>query len=312
MRILLSAMLIAIGLAAAGCNRAEDAMPASALRRMEAESAADAAEAAADAAMAAADASSEIVVGPPPATGAGDKGAPGRTSNLQADAVADKAMLAYEHSVSIRMDVERMPAMVSSLRKACDTGRHGSCLLLGVEQSGGEFAYATLRMRLEPRAVEPMIAAAGEGGEIGDRSTRAEDLAVVVRDNTVLQDRLRKQQARLLEFQERDDLKVADVIALAEQLSRIEAELEAAERDGATHKRRIETQLLTIELRPTGGDAGRNSIAIALRDTGSTMAASTAVVIRVVAGLLPVLLVLSLIGWGIRRLWRWSRRRKGE
>ncbi len=224
--------------------------------------------------------------------------------------VAEPAMLAYEHEVEIRLDAERIPAQVQALRKDCETSKFGACLVLHVSQSGGRYAQGSLTVRAEPKAIEPLIASAGKGGEFGDRSTRAEDLAVAVRDNTLLQDRLRKQHARLLEFQGRSDLKVADVIALSEQLSKVEAELEAAERDGATHRRRIETQLLTLEFSPFAREEQRSEIAAAFRDSGNVMAASAGGVIRVVSALIPVLFVLTLAIWLLRRVWRWMRRRR--
>jgi len=222
----------------------------------------------------------------------------------------EQAMLAYEHDVDVRLDADKIAPKVKAAKQDCETGKFGACLVLGVSQSGGRYPQASLRVRAEPKAIEPLIAAAGAGGDIGDRSTRAEDLAVAVRDNTLLRSRLSKQHARLLEFQGRSDLKVADVIALSEQLSKVEAELEAAEREGAIHKRRIETQLLTIEFSPYVSEAGRSEVAIAFGDSGRVMASSTAGLIRIVAGLLPVLLALALAIWVLKRLIRFLRRRK--
>ncbi len=222
----------------------------------------------------------------------------------------EQAMLAYEHEVDIRLEADKIALKVKAAKQACETGKFGACLVLGVSQSGGRYPRASLSVRAEPKTIEPLIAAAGEGGDIGDRSTRAEDLAVAVRDNTLLRSRLSKQHARLLEFQGRSDLKVADVIALSEQLSKVEAELEAAEREGAIQKRRIETQLLTIAFAPHVGEAGRSEIAVAFGDSGRVMASSSAGVIRVVAGLLPVLLALALAIWVLRRLVRFLHRRK--
>ncbi len=223
---------------------------------------------------------------------------------------AERAMLAYEHDVEIRLDAEQITAKVQAVRKACESSKFGACLVLQVSQSGGRYAQGALRLRAEPRAIEPLIAAAGEGGDIGDRRTRAEDHAVAVRDNDMLRDRLRKQHARLMQFQDRRDLKVEEMIALSEQLSKVEAELEAAERDGAVHKRRIETQLLSIEFSPFAREEQRSEIVSAFRDSGSVMASSAGGVIRVVAALVPVLLALLVFVWLVRRLWRFARRRK--
>jgi hypothetical protein len=225
-------------------------------------------------------------------------------------AAAEQAMLAYEHDIEIRLDAAGIAPKVQALRQACETRKYGACLVLEISQSGGRYPQASLRVRAEPRAIEPLIAEAGKGGDIGDRSTHAEDLAVAVRDNTLLRDRLRKQHARLLEFQGRSDLKVADVIALSEQLSRVESELEAAEREGAAHKRRIETQLLSIRFSPHVGEAGRSEVAVALSDSGRVMASSAAGVIRIISALVPVLIALVVVIWLLRRLIRFLRRRR--
>lgn len=223
---------------------------------------------------------------------------------------AEEAMLAYEHEVSVRMDAERIPTHVKAVRDACERRTHGACLVLAVSENGGRYARASIRLRAEAKAIEPLIRAAGDGGEIADRSTRAEDLSTEVRDNTLRQDRLRKEHVRLLEFQGRSDLKVADMIALSEQLSNVESELAQAEREGAEHKRRIETQQLSIDFLPPNSEEGRSDVAEAFRDSGRVMAASTAGVIRVIAALVPVLLALVAGIWLLRRAWRFLRRRR--
>lgn len=237
----------------------------------------------------------------------------GRTQTKPANTAAndgEASMLAYEHDVQVRLDADRIEPTLDAVRAACESKRFGACQILSAERSGGRYPQGALRMRAEPRAIEPLISSGGKGGEIVARNTTAEDLAVAVRDNTLLRDRLRKQHARLLEFQDRRDLKVDDVIALSEQLSRVEAELEAAERDAASHRRRLETQLLTLRFSPHATQEGRSEVAEAFSDTGRVMAASTAAVVRVIAALIPVLVALVIGIWLLRRMWRWVRGRK--
>lgn len=214
------------------------------------------------------------------------------------------AMLAYEHRVEIELSAARIPAQTETTRQACASGKFGPCVVLGVETQGGEFPSATLRMRAVPAAIEPLIRAAGTGGEIGSRQTRAEDLAVAVADNTTLQDRLRKEHARLSEFQQRRDLSVADMISLSKQMAETEAQLEAAQREGAQHQRRIETQLLTVDFHPPGGQAGRSEIGQAFREFGGIFASAIAWIIRATAWLLPLAIVLTGLFLLVRRLRR--------
>ncbi|MCW5581259.1 MAG: DUF4349 domain-containing protein [Luteimonas sp.] len=215
------------------------------------------------------------------------------------------SFLAYEHNIAIELPGADIAARLERARQACIDATFGECVVLSVWQAGGDHPSATLGMRLVPEGVEPMIALAGEGARLGSRSTRAEDLAVVVRDNDLAQQRLRKERERLQEFQSRRDLAVADMIALSRQLAETEAQLEAAEQSGAQHRRRIDTQLLTIEFRPTSTQEGRNEIRVAIRESGATLASGLAWTIRSLAFLLPALLVVAVSVVAIRR---WRRR----
>ena len=238
-----------------------------------------------------------------------------RAQAAMGDAVAEPApepaaMLAYEHNASIELEADQIAARLQQARDACTGKRFGDCVILNVQQEGGEHASASLGMRMAPAGVEPMIALAGAGARLGSRSTQAEDLAVVVRDNTLVQDRLRKELARLKEFQQRPDLAVADMIALSQRMAEAEAQLQAAEQEGAQHRRRIDTQLLTLHFQPPGGEAGRNEIAQAMRDFGGILSMGTAWLIRAAAFLIPLVLVIALLVAGVRR-WRAPRRTKG-
>lgn len=220
--------------------------------------------------------------------------------------VRDQAMLAYEHEVEIELDAGQMVARLQQAQDACNQAKFGDCVVLDVSRRAGDYPRASLKMRIVPAGVEPMIGLAGAGASLGSRSTQAEDLALVVRDNKLAQDRLRKERERLLEFQQRRDLAVADMIALSERLAETEARLELVEQEGAQHRRRIDTQLLTLEFRSPRGEAGRNEIAQAFRDFGKTLSTGTAWTIRSLAFLIPVGVVLIGLVALIRRL----RRRK--
>jgi hypothetical protein len=244
------------------------------------------------------------VAGSAPPSPAADAGA-----TIEGQASRDmQAMLAYEHDVAILLPAAEIPARMQAAKSACEGGRFGACVVLDARQQSGDFPNASLSVRIVPAGVEPLIAMAGRDAELGSRSTHAEDLAVQVRDNGLAQQRLQGERNRLQEFQQRRDLSVADMIALSRQLAEVQAQLEAVEREGAQHKRRIDTQKLTLDFRPPTVESGRNEIGQALRDFGGTLSAGTAWTIRALAFLIPVLLVLGIVVALIRRLRRPSKR----
>ena len=214
------------------------------------------------------------------------------------------AMLAYEHSASVQIPAELIPGRQQEVQAACNEARFGACVVLNVHQQGGDWPSASVTVRIVPDGVEPMIALAGEGARLGSRSTRAEDLAVAVRDNAQVQDRLRREMERLQQFQQRQDLAVADMISLSERIASVEAQLEATAQQGAQYRRRIDTQLLTLDFRPPGGEAGRSEIGQALRDVGATLSLGTAWTIRAVAFLAPLVLVIAVLVAVVRRIRR--------
>ncbi|WP_407351057.1 DUF4349 domain-containing protein [Luteimonas sp. R10] len=234
-----------------------------------------------------------------------------REAAPEADTDGDgDAMLAYEHSAGIRLPAAEIAPRQRAVQDACIARKFGECVVLNMHQQGGDYPSASITVRIVPDGVEPMIALAGEGAELGERSTRAEDLAVVVRDNALTRERLRRELERLQEFQQRRDLAVADMIALSERMAAAQAQLEAAERDGAQHRRRIDTQLLTLDFRPPDGQAGRSEIGQAVRDFGATLSMGTAWTIRALAFLIPLAALLAVMVLVIRRLRRRAARRR--
>lgn len=218
-------------------------------------------------------------------------------------------LLAYEHQVRIRMPGERIAGQAAAVQSACNSGKFGACAVLGMSQSGGDDPSASLQVRIVPTGVDKLIALAGQGQEIAERSIQAEDLATAVRDNGMRQDRLRKEHARLLEFQDRKDLKIADVMALSSRIAEIESQLQAAEQEAAQQQRRISTQLVTLNFQTTRGQENTSEVGLAFKEVGGILSGSVAFLIRALAALLPVAVVLWVLVFVIRRVRR--ARRKG-
>lgn len=243
----------------------------------------------------------------PPAKGAGFA--------AQATAADDdhglSAMLAYEHHAGIQLPAGEIPARLEQVQAACADARFGACVVLAVNQQGGERPSASATLRIVPEGVEPMIALAGDGARLGSRSTHAEDLAVAVRDNAATRDRLAREMERLQQFQQRPDLTVSDMISLSERIAAVEAQLESAARQDAQYRRRIDTQRLTLSFQPPTGEAGRSEIGQALRDVAGIFSTGAAWTIRTMAFLAPLVLVLA-VAVALIRLVRRRRRTRGQ
>lgn len=292
-RNLAAAALLAAALA--GCARSEgDRAAAAEAAVVSANEAAREAQAAADAA------ASSGLLAPPAPSAPPPPGAP--------VSAPEGTFLAYEHQARVRLPGAQIPAHIAAVRDACQQARFGDCAILDISQRGEPFPGGQIILRTAPAGVEALLRLAGEGGEIASRSTRAEDLAQQVADNRLTQARLENEHARLLEYQRRPDLKVADLLTISQRLADIEGSLQFARQEAAQQRHRIDTQRLTIDFEAVRAERSRSEIGKALADTGGIFSASLAMVIRVAAGLLPVA-ILAGVALGLLRWW-WRRRRR--
>ncbi|KRG67149.1 DUF4349 domain-containing protein [Pseudoxanthomonas dokdonensis] len=217
--------------------------------------------------------------------------APAPMASAGAQVAQPGQFLAYEHDVDIKLPANRIAERFAASRQACQQARYGECTVLEAYENGGDYPQAQLVVRIVPAGVDAFISSAAEGGSVGSRRTHAEDLAEAVQNNNVVLARLQKEHQQLTGFQQRDDLSVADMIALSGKLSEVEAQLQQAQQQAAQHARRIQTQKVTLDFRPPSGQSGRSEIREAVSEFSATLSQGIAWTIRAVAFLIPVLLV---------------------
>lgn len=229
---------------------------------------------------------------------------PGGSAGVAGVVAKPGAMLAYEHTVGIELPREQLSARVDTLRAACNDERYGVCNVLAVKVN--ENARATVVVRIVPAGVQPLTALAAQDGKLGSRQTRADDLAQVVTDTEQQRAMLVAQKQRLLEFRDRKDLTVADMLALSSELASVETRLAESIRSAADQSRRIETNLLTLELTTAWQRESRlDRIGAAFGGFADGLTDGVTEAIELVGYGLPFLLLL----FPLALLWRWLWRR---
>ncbi|MGY6517683.1 MAG: DUF4349 domain-containing protein [Lysobacteraceae bacterium] len=213
--------------------------------------------------------------------------------------------LAYEHIVSVGLPAPQISTTLVALRDSCTEGTFGNCSLIRFEETAGDFPTGQLVVRIDPAGVEPMVALAAEDGTVSSHLTRAEDLAKPAADASRERGELESRRTIIQEFQGRDGLSVADMIAVAQELSTIESRLKEIERDQDTIAHRVETNLLTIRLLSRGEEGGWTRIRSAAGGALASFVDGTVEVIGMAAFGIPFLLVV----FPLAILWRWMWRR---
>ncbi|PKM32277.1 MAG: hypothetical protein CVV08_13450 [Gammaproteobacteria bacterium HGW-Gammaproteobacteria-12] len=212
--------------------------------------------------------------------------------------------LAYEHHVGIELPAEQIGERIAATREACLAERFGTCSLIAAQQSSGRAPHGELTLRIVPDGVEAITALASEGGELTRRTTRAEDLAQAVSDNRRQHEQLLRQQQTLQQFEKRDDLAVADLLALAREQAALEVQLQALAQEAAQQQRRMDTNLLTLNFSSPYESSPLGRIGVAFSRLTDNLAEGTANLIEFIGYSLPFLIVLFPLALGLRKLWR--------
>jgi hypothetical protein len=166
-------------------------------------------------------------------------------------------------------------------------------------------------MRLAPGGVDPIVALASKDGEITSRNTSAEDLAEPVADTERQIALLTLHRDRLTEFMKSKDIRIEQLIAVSKELATVQSQLDSLSTQRANLRRRIDTDLLTINLSLPRQEytSERTPVRDALRSFGSDFREAVGMVIRFFAVLLPWLVVILPGLFLLRLFWRWIGRR---
>ena len=216
--------------------------------------------------------------------------------------------LAYEHSVSIELDRELIPKRLHEIESACAASKPVECTVLEASLRSHEDVFeGTLRMRIAPEGVDTTIENAHQGGKLTSRSTRAEDLAQPIADTQRKLALMTTHRDRLAEIMKNKDLKVEQLITVSKELATVQTDIDALSTEQAQLRRRVDTDLLTINLSPPEGtyQAQQTPIRDALKFFGSTFREAVGNVISFVAVVLPWLVIILPGLFLLRSFWSW-------
>lgn len=215
--------------------------------------------------------------------------------------------LAYEHTVSIETSKDLLPTRLREVEAACNTDRASGCKILDVSLSSQQdLPHGSIRMRLAPAGLEPIIGLASKDAKVTGRSTHAEDLAEPVADTERQLALLTLHRDRLTELM-KGKLNVDQLITVSKELATVQSQIDARSTERANLRRRIDTDLLTItfSLPMQVYAADQSPVMDALRSFGSNFREAVGMVISFLAILLPWLVIILPGLFLLRLFWRW-------
>jgi len=211
--------------------------------------------------------------------------------------------LAYEHALQVNVAQSRMAAAYEAAQAACAAAAAEQCVVLRASFASGPPAYASLQMRAKPAGIGKLTALLGAQGDIVSQSMNAEDLGGPIEDADKKLAMLKDYRERLEELRGRAASGIDSLIRINQELAQVQSQIEAQTGAAAQLMRRVDTELLNIEIHSKAEQSFWRPVISALSGFAATLAGGTSAAINTVAYTLPFCVVLLGLGWLLRRLW---------
>ena len=233
---------------------------------------------------------------------------PGGTREAAPTSAANRC-LAYEHTLHVETDDDKLVELAESAQAACRAAVEDSCAILEARVSTGDDTGASLRFRATAAGVRKLMALFAAQGRIASRSTSAEDLAGPIAD-TARQIAMLSDYRTSLEALRRRPANDLDVLMrLTRELAEIQSQIETLAGSQAHLTQRVETELLNVAINSSRRASIWEPVADAGANFGHVLSAGIGGVIMLVAYLLPWSVAAGLLFVAVQGIRRWKRRR---
>jgi hypothetical protein len=227
--------------------------------------------------------------------------------------------LAYAYAVGLEIPSERLTSVMDRHVQACQAAGPRLCQLIGSNRQGDPESYMQgyVSLRGEPGWLRAFMAgletqADEAGGRIVSQSVNSEDLTRQIVDTEARMRALTALRDRLQELLRSRPGRLSDLLEVERELARVQGEIDATQSNLAVMRTRVAMSELTLNYQSAPRSVGSDTLQPlrhAFADFLGIIVGGFAAIIYMIAGLIPVLIVVVPIVW---LLLRWRRNRGGR
>lgn len=228
--------------------------------------------------------------------------------------------LAYRYAYGLRAPADAVRPLVQQHQQACEAAGPALCQIVNsnVTEAGSDRVNARLVIRAEPGWLTTFRAgleadAENAGGEVTSSSQSAEDLTRPILDTQARLDAQIQLRERLTGLLDRQGANIEELIRVERELARVNGDIESATAQLRAMRARVSMSIADLnyqsEIRPISRSTV-NPVGEAIRDFAGIVLGGLAVMIRLIAGILPWLILIIPAVWLLARWRRSVNRRK--
>lgn len=223
--------------------------------------------------------------------------------SLQQAQRAKTEFLAYTHRIKVEVARSELSSVFNSVLEACIAETEYTCLIMNSKESGGEYAYGQITLRVSPNGVAKYKKMVTDSGSVAQQSMSAEDLTEVVKDTEQRLDMLTAYKTQLQQLEQRPNIDVDALIKLSSELAEVQTQIEYTLGQKAKLYQRINMEVLEITLDSSAHRSFYSPIGDAFSTFGENVSEGLAVFITAIAYLFPWVLLLIFLIWLLRSFW---------
>lgn len=227
--------------------------------------------------------------------------------------------LAYSYAMGLEIPSQRLSGVMDAHIQSCTAAGPRHCQLIGSNKSGDPESYVEgyVSIRAEPMwlrtfmgGISAQVDAAD--GRIASQTTNTEDLTRAIVDTEARLRALTALRDRLQQLLRNRPGRLADLLEVERELARVQGEIDSIQSNLAVMRTRVAMSELTINYRSAPRSVASDTF-LPLRDALANflgiVVGGFAVIITLIAGLIPIAAVVVPIAWLILR---WRKRRGGR
>lgn len=215
--------------------------------------------------------------------------------------------MAYEHSLVVDISEDEIDVAYNSVVETCSSAKEHACEVLDSSIEYGDYKFAQVSMRIEPAGIEEIAKAAISLGTVVRRHTKVEDLAKTITDLDSRISILTTTRDKLLALEESEANDIESLIKVATELTKVQSELEQLSGQSAYQHQRVDMEVFSVQFVVERNQSFWKPIATSLSTFGQRLSEGIGHTVTAVAYLLPWSVLLFVIGYVLRALWRRSR-----
>lgn len=252
----------------------------------------------------------------PPADTAATASTPSASSAAPVVAPSIAPSIAYAYQFGLELPADAVPTVMARHERACIAAGPSACQVIGSNSSrvGRDAVEARLEMRATPAYVARFRAALdgeakGAGGRVARQAVESEDLTRQLIDTEARMRAMETLRDRLQQLLATRSGTLEQLLQVERELARVQGELDATRSALAVMRTRVQTSRLDVTYSAAGQlapDSALRPVTDALGQAAYLFMSTLGALIMLLAGALPLLLVIAPLAW---LGWRWRQKR---